>query len=299
MDGIICINKPQEHTSFDVIARMRGILKIKHIGHSGTLDPMATGVLPVFVGKATKACAVLPDDDKTYKAGFQLGKTSNTYDIWGKITDKEYLGVSVDKVEKALDKFRGEIEQLPPMFSAVQVGGRRLYDIAREGIEVERPKRKVFVYELKLTEYDEKTGTGILMISCSKGTYIRSIINDFGELLGCGAVMNSLERTAACGFTLKDCITIEQAQEFNAQNTITEYIKPIESLFLHLPKIQLSEAQTRMFKNGVKLDLRRLQYDNSQKMQRVSSRSGEFLGLASLDFLNMELKIEKIFVDNN
>lgn len=192
MNGILCINKPQEYTSFDVIARIRGMSKTKRVGHSGTLDPMATGVLPVFIGMATKACDLLPDDNKCYEAAFALGTETDTLDCWGTVKRVCDAHVRTEELTAILPRFTGEIEQIPPMYSAVRVNGQRLYDIARQGREIERMPRKVNVMRLACTNFDEERQTGTLSVSCSKGTYIRSIISDIGAALGCGAMMTGL-----------------------------------------------------------------------------------------------------------
>ncbi len=218
MNGIIVVNKPQDFTSFDVCAKMRGILGTKKIGHAGTLDPMATGVLPIFVGTATKACDILPDNDKVYLAGFRLGATSDTQDVWGDVTEKSETPISRSEVEGILPNFRGDIMQIPPMYSAVQVNGQRLYDLARQGIVVKREPRPIKIHRLELKEYLENQG--FLEISCSKGTYIRTLINDIGEGLAVGGIMTSLVRTKAAGFTLSDAITLEELQEIAAAAAI-------------------------------------------------------------------------------
>ena len=209
LNGIICVYKPVGFTSFDVIAKMRGILKMKKLGHAGTLDPMAEGVLPVFAGCATKACDMLPDHDKVYRAGFRLGVTTDTQDSSGTVISENDTPVYKDGLISAAECFRGDIMQLPPMYSAVSVNGKRLYELARQGKTVEREPRPITVYSLDIKEYDEQTRSGVMEISCSKGTYIRTLINDIGDKLGCGGIMTSLVRTAACGFTLDDCVTIE------------------------------------------------------------------------------------------
>ncbi|MDR0919862.1 MAG: tRNA pseudouridine(55) synthase TruB [Oscillospiraceae bacterium] len=209
---VVCIDKPIDWTSFDVVAKIRGILRAKtgekkiKVGHSGTLDPIATGVLPVFIGKATKQIPLIENHDKAYIAGFKLGISSNTQDITGEIKEVSDRIVFQEELSELLPKFTGEIEQIPPMFSAIKVNGQRLYDLARQGKEVERKSRKVNIFNLNLLSFDKNCG--VLEIKCSKGTYIRTLINDLGEVLGCGAVMTSLVRTEACGFTLKDCISI-------------------------------------------------------------------------------------------
>ena len=212
MNGILCVNKPQDFTSFDVVAKLRGILQMKRLGHGGTLDPMATGVLPVFVGSATKACDIMPDNTKSYRAGFRLGAVSDTQDVWGEVRECSDMAVSREDIEAVIPDFTGKIMQLPPMYSAVQVNGQRLYDLARQGIEVERQAREIEVDSLVLESYDSVSREGVLSIACGKGTYIRTIISDIGEKLGCGGIMTSLVRTSSGGFFLDDCHSFEEIQ---------------------------------------------------------------------------------------
>lgn len=294
--GIICVNKPQGFTSFDVIAKMRGILKIKRLGHAGTLDPMATGVLPVFVGRATKACDILPDHDKIYRAGFRLGVTTDTQDSTGTVTcERNAEGISAERIHEILKNFRGDIMQLPPMYSAVSVNGKRLYDLARQGIEVERDARPVTVYALELEEYDEAEKCGVLTVSCSKGTYIRTLINDIGEALGCGGIMTSLVRTAACGFTLADCVTIGDMQAIaEGDRNFAEHIKPVEDVFSELPKLKLFGVQERMYRNGIKLDLTKIHTDINAVRICVYGEKG-FIGTACPDRENGVLRVDKTF----
>jgi tRNA pseudouridine55 synthase len=216
LDMIVCINKPKGWTSFDVVAKMRGILRSKtgikkiKVGHAGTLDPMATGVLPVFIGKATKQIPLLENHDKEYIADFQLGVTSNTQDVTGEVVFKSERAVSEKEILDLLPQFTGEIEQIPPMFSAVKINGQRLYALARQGKEVERKPRKVTINELKLLNFSDNKGR--LEIKCSKGTYVRTLINDIGESLGVGGILTELVRTSACGYSLESCRTIEDFQ---------------------------------------------------------------------------------------
>lgn len=294
MNGILCVNKPSGFTSFDVIAKLRGILKIKRLGHGGTLDPMATGVLPVFVGNATKACDIMPDNSKSYLAGFQFGKTSDTQDITGEILSESDTAVSLEMLERMIPQFTGKIMQLPPMYSAVQVNGQRLYDLARKGVEVERTPREIEVNGINIVEYDEEKREGKLEIKCGKGTYIRTIINDIGEKLGCGGIMTSLIRTSSGGFTLDDCFTFEQIQQARDNDRLEELILPIERVFETLPKLCLNEAQTRMYRNGVKLDLARVNNLNREcSLYRVCGSDGAFIGTASPDWENGILRIGK------
>lgn len=294
MNGIICVNKPQGFTSFDVIAKLRGIMKIRRLGHGGTLDPMATGVLPVFVGTATKACDIMPDNTKSYRAGFKLGQVTDTQDITGEVLTSSDIAVSRDALEAVIPDFVGDIMQLPPMYSAVQVNGQRLYDLARQGVEVERQPRQIHVDKLILTEYDETTREGVLEIYCGKGTYIRTIINDIGEKLGCGGIMTSLVRTSSGGFTLADCHTMEEIQQAADENRLEELILPIERVFASLPKLRLNEVQTRMYKNGVKLDISRVHHIKSEvELYSVYGCDGVFIGTAFADHENGILRVAK------
>lgn len=293
--GIICVNKPQGFTSFDVIAKMRGILKMKRLGHAGTLDPMATGVLPVFAGRATKACDILPDHDKTYEAGFRFGVATDTQDITGTVTKERPAKITAEQLERVLESFRGEIMQVPPMYSAVSVGGKRLYELARQGKEIKREARAITIYKLELVEFDPSAQSGTLKISCSKGTYIRTLINDIGEALGCGGVMTSLVRTSACGFSLSDCVTLEQLQEAaNSVRDLTEFVRPIENVFSELPSVRLSPAQEKMYRNGVKLSLDKIKIEGDGNTVKVYGES--FIGTANLDRENGILRVHKNFV---
>lgn len=211
MNGILCMNKPQDFTSFDVIGKLRGILHMKRLGHTGTLDPMATGVLPILVGTATKACDILPNQDKTYQATVVFGKATDTLDIWGKpLQDYPEQHVTEAALRAILPEFLGDITQLPPMYSAVSVNGKRLYELARKGETVERPTRTVHIDAITLDAFDETQQTATLTVSCGKGTYIRTLLSDIGQRLGGDAVMTALTRTAACGYPLQECLTFEQ-----------------------------------------------------------------------------------------
>lgn len=278
--GVIIVNKPAGFTSFDVIAKMRGILKERRLGHSGTLDPMATGVLPVFVGKATKACDILPENEKSYRAGFVLGFSTDTQDTTGAITQTSDKKATEKEVLSALESFRGKIMQLPPMYSAVQVGGKRLYDLARQGIEVERTPREIEIYDIKLEEFDEATQSGRLFISCSKGTYIRTIIHDLGLKLEALGTMSALERTSSQGFGLEESLTLDEIQTLADEGGIDDIIKPIDECFKVYPKIVLSDKQEAMYKNGIKLDAKRVSGAKGTGIYRVYG--SRFLGLCEI-----------------
>jgi tRNA pseudouridine55 synthase len=294
MNGILCVNKPAGFTSFDVVAKLRGILQTRKLGHGGTLDPMATGVLPVFVGNSTKACDIMPDNTKSYRAGFRLGEVTDTQDVTGEVLSRSDVAVSEDMLRETVPHFVGNIMQLPPMYSAVQVNGQRLYDLARKGVEVEREAREIQVSSIDIISYDAEKREGVLDIACGKGTYIRTIINDIGEKLGCGGIMTSLVRTSSGGFTLADCFTFEQIQRAKDEDRLEELILPIERVFAKLPKLRLNEAQTRMYRNGVKLDLKRV-YNIKQGMTdyAVFDNDGKFIGTALADFENDILRVAK------
>ncbi len=290
--GILLIDKPAGYTSFDVIAVLRGLLHEKRLGHTGTLDPMATGVLPVLVGKATGACDILPVDEKTYRADFVLGKSTDTQDITGKVLSESDKQVSEADILEKLPEFRGTILQLPPMYSAVSVNGKRLYELARQGMSVERTPREITVYSLELEAYDEQARTGTLLISCSKGTYIRTLINDLGDSLGVGGCMTALRRISAHGFRIEDCISLEELRASeNALEIATERIIPVDKLFECYGELRLSDAQTRMYKNGVKLDPGRIRGAREGETYRVYG-SG-FLGLCRVT--DGEVRIVKNF----
>ena len=297
MNGILCINKPADFTSFDVIAKLRGILQMKRLGHGGTLDPMATGVLVVFVGNATKACDIMPDNSKSYLAGFKLGVSSDTQDITGNVTPVSDRAVTENDINSVLPEFTGKIMQIPPMYSAVQIDGKRLYDLARKGIEVERTPRETEINSIKVSEYDAEKREGTLEINCGKGTYVRTIINDIGEKLGCGGIMTSLVRTSSSGFLLKECYTFDEVQRARDENRLESLIMPVERVFEKINKLKLNEVQSRMYRNGVKLDLKRINnIKQDVSYYAVYDFSGLFMGTAKADFENNVLKVGKNLV---
>lgn len=297
MNGVIVVDKPQGFTSFDVVAVMRGITKMKKIGHTGTLDPMATGVLPIILGNATKAQDILPDSNKEYIAEFQLGITTDTLDITGNILSKNSFSVTYQDFENALFSFKGEIMQIPPMYSAVQKNGVRLYDLARQGIEIEREARKVNISKVEIINFDKENGRGKFLLSCSKGTYIRSICDDLGKKLGCGAVLTSLKRTFACGFSIEDSRTLDDLKTFAENgNSFEDIVFPTEKLFSVYKSVNVSTQQGIRFKNGGSLMLERLKIKNylDSDIYRVYSNS-EFLGLGEVSAGKNELTVKKLF----
>ncbi|PWL88068.1 MAG: tRNA pseudouridine(55) synthase TruB [Escherichia coli] len=293
MTGLICLNKPKDITSFSAVAKVRGITREKKCGHTGTLDPMATGVLPIMLGGATRFIDFLPDSDKGYVAEFKLGVVTDTLDITGEVLEENNFSVTKEEMNSVLLNFKGTISQIPPMYSAVSVDGQRLYDLARKGIEVERQARKVEVKELELLEFDEETGIGKIEVLCSKGTYIRSIIDDFGKKLGCGATMISLVRTKAMGIDLSECISLEELQNIkDTSNDFSSVVVSVEKLFECYPQIFVSEAQSRRFSNGGSLMRDRLKKNLKDGIYRVYSNEKIFLGLGELS--EQDLKIKRL-----
>lgn len=256
MNGVLVVDKPQEFTSFDVVAVVRKLSGQRKIGHTGTLDPNATGVLPLLLGNATKAQDIVPNHDKEYVADFKLSITTDTLDIWGQVKSKTESDVKQGEIEEIIKQFTGEIEQIPPMFSAVSVNGQRLYDLARKGVEVERKPRKITVYELELVSFDEQNQSGRLRIKCSKGTYIRTLIDDIGAKLKVGAVMTALRRTMACGFEIENALTLDKIKELPREE-LERKLMSTESLFYTYPELYVTDAQANRFHNGGKLDVQR------------------------------------------
>ncbi|MEA5011621.1 MAG: tRNA pseudouridine(55) synthase TruB [Angelakisella sp.] len=293
-EGIICIDKPQGFTSFDAVAKVRGITKHRKIGHGGTLDPMATGVLPLFFGRAAKATELMPVQEKRYTATFSLGLTTDTQDITGKVLSQQQTNVTKTQLEAVLDTQRGAIKQLPPMFSAVWVDGRRLYSLARQGIEIERELRDVTIHSLELLEFDEAAQQCIIDVRCSKGTYIRTLCHDIGDKLGVGATLTALRRTETLGFSIEECYTFEQLCDIMARGDLEKTLMPVDAAFREYGRMYLSPQQARMFLNGVRLDLSRVRYPKGAELVRVYE-PGRFLGLARPDEEAGDLVIVKLF----
>ena len=245
MSGILVIDKPQEWTSHDVIGKLRGLLHIRRIGHSGTLDPMATGVLVVFVGRATRAVQFAEADEKEYEAGLRLGLETDTQDIWGQTLQTTDRPVTMDELEAALPVFRGAINQVPPMYSAIKRDGKKLYELARRGETVVRKPREIFIHRLELI-----SGAGqdfSLSVTCSKGTYIRTLCHDIGQALGVGGVMSSLRRTRAGRFLLAEAITLEDVENARDRSAL---LRPLDTLFMDHPSLELNTAQESGHRNG-------------------------------------------------
>lgn len=283
LNGVIAVYKPKEWTSFDVVAKLRSILHTRRIGHGGTLDPMAEGVLPVFVGKATKACDILPDIQKGYVAGFKLGLTTDTQDITGKVLRKSDKDIGREELRDAVSRFVGRIMQVPPMYSAVKVDGKKLYELAREGKTVEREARPVRIKILQISEYDEYSREGHLTVLCEKGTYVRTLINDIGDTLGCGGVMTSLIRNYSAGIKLGDCMRIEEIQRKVVMEGAQSVLTDLDKCFAVYPPLFFDETTTRLYKNGVRLRPEQVSSEAGDEMiYRVYGSGGEFLGLGKM-----------------
>ncbi|WP_461612849.1 tRNA pseudouridine(55) synthase TruB [Clostridium sp. Marseille-QA1073] len=245
MFGILNIYKPTKITSFDVVRIIRKLTNEKKVGHCGTLDPEACGVLPICIGKATKAIDYIMENNKVYVAELKLGEVTDTYDIEGKVIRKCDVNVTAEEVMEAVYSFKGDIKQVPPMYSALKVNGKKLYELAREGIEIEREARSVTIHDIKVLEINLPYVK--MEVNCSKGTYIRSLCYDIGEKLGCGAMMSALERTATGKFTKENSINIESLNKEN----IYDYIIPIENAFLNYPKVVANIKFKTLLLNGV------------------------------------------------
>lgn len=286
MNGIIVIDKPQGKTSHNMVSFMRRITKIRKIGHTGTLDPMATGVLPLCIGSATKAADMLTLSDKAYRAEFVLGKTTDTLDAEGNVLSECEVNVTEDEIREAILSFTGEIEQVPPMYSAIKQDGKKLYELARKGIEVERKIRRVTIHSIDIIEIDMQENRAVIEVNCSKGTYIRTLCDDIGKKLGCGAYMTALRRIKTGCFEIKDAYTVEEIEKLAQGGMLEQKLKSVDSLFAEYDSIHLNEKQTKSIKNGVRMSWRgktegetlRL-YDNEGNFICVSRVEDERLSL--------------------
>jgi len=273
MNGIVIVDKPQGWTSQDVTARLRRVFSTRRIGHGGTLDPMATGVLPVFVGRATRGVEFFEHAEKTYETVLRLGLTTDTEDITGTVLTEGDAFVTGSQVEQVLEQFRGDILQVPPMYSALKVNGQKLYDLARKGREVERQPRPVTIHELTLLGMEAE---GVrLRVRCSKGTYIRTLCKDIGQALGCGGCMAQLRRVSAGEYTIGEAVPL---QELLDTGTPEKYLRPVDTLFRAYPACTLTENQEKRCRNGNPFSVKL-----PEGTYRAYSRSGEFLMLAQVE----------------
>ncbi len=282
MDGIINICKEKGYTSHDVVAKMRGILRMKKIGHTGTLDPDAQGVLPVCIGKATKLVDLITDKDKTYLAQAKLGIITDTQDISGKVLRTSEVKADRGMLERALQSFTGEYMQLPPMYSAIKVNGRKLYELAREGKEIERDRRPVTVKEIRLLEYNETEQEFTVSVECTKGTYVRTLLQDIGDSLGCGATMTSLVRTAVGSFRLENAITLSQLERLVEEKGLEPYIVTIDQVFCHYSRVTVFSEYNKLIYNGNLFKPEHVRTSAAGRMSelvRVYDSEEQFIGL--------------------
>lgn len=273
MNGIVIVDKPPEWTSQDVTARLRRVFQTRRIGHGGTLDPMATGVLPVFVGRATRGVEFFEHAEKTYEAVLRLGLTTDTEDITGNVLEKRPVTVTEADFQAVLPQFRGKIQQVPPMYSALKINGQKLVDLARKGKEVERQPREIEIFQLDCLEFSGETAR--LRIRCSKGTYIRTLCKDLGEALGCGGCMEQLRRTAAGEYTIQEAVPLDTLLETQAPE---QYLRPVDSLFRNFPAVTLTPKQELRCRNGNSFSV-----GLEQGTYRAYSANGEFLMLATVE----------------
>ncbi len=272
MNGIVIVDKPQGWTSQDVVSKLRGVFKTRRIGHGGTLDPLATGVLPVFVGRATRGVEFFEHAEKTYEAQLKLGVHTDTEDITGRVLEEKPVNVTEEAFLKALEQFRGEIQQIPPMYSAIKVGGQKLYDLARQGREVERKSRTVTVFRLECLEFSGDRAK--LLVHCSKGTYIRTLCKDIGQALGCGGCMQALRRVTAGAYTIGQAVPLQTLIETAEPE---KYLAPVDSMFDRYEKTVLTANQEKRCRNGNSFSV-----SIPEGIYRAYSAGGEFLMLAQV-----------------
>ena len=300
--GIINVYKEKGFTSHDVVAKLRGIVGQKKIGHTGTLDPDATGVLPVCLGKATKLCDLLTDKNKTYEAVLLLGKTTDTQDITGEVLEeKSTEALTEEKVREAIEGFIGDYEQIPPMYSALKVNGKKLYELARAGVEVERKPRRIKINSLRVNdinlEDDIKTVT--ITVDCSKGTYIRTLCQDIGEKLGCGACMMELIRTRVGDFLIDDTLTLNQIAAYMIKGEMEEHIISIDSMFPSYTRLTVDEAYNKLLYNGNKLPLEAVVNEDCEFLDmekfRIYDSGNTFVGI--YQYIAGQFVLEKMFYE--
>ena len=277
-NGIINVYKEKGYTSHDVVAKLRGICKQKKIGHTGTLDPEAEGVLPVCLGKATKLCDLLTDKDKTYEACLLLGVKTDTQDMTGKVLSKDEVSVTEEEVQKIIASFVGEYEQVPPMYSALKVNGKKLYEYAREGIEIEREARKVTIFSIKVQKIELPRVW--FQVECSKGTYIRTLCHDIGEKAGCGGAMETLVRTRVSVFQIKNSLKLSEIEKLRDENVLYGAVLPIDSMFQNLEKAVVKTEFSKLLYNGNPLGQKFFEtLDKDSVKIRVYDKDGHFIGI--------------------
>ena len=294
MTGFICLNKQQDITSFRAVRQALKLLGEKKGGHTGTLDPFATGVLPIALGRATRFIELLPSSKKAYMAKVKLGITTDTLDITGEIISKTPVRVNAFEIEQLLDDFKGAIMQTPPMFSAIRKDGVRLYDLARKGETVDREERQVNIYRLNLLNIEDDTLE--IYVECSAGTYIRSLADDIGAQLGCGAVLSQLCRTKSNSFSIEQSVTLEQMREMEPEQ-LKELVIPLDKALEKYEKITVTQAQATRFRNGGSLLRERLTCSDENGLYRVYSPDDVFLGLGEIVDDSEELIVRRVLAD--
>ncbi len=295
MTGIICLDKPCDMTSFMAVKRVSRILGVKKAGHTGTLDPMATGVLVIMLGHCTRFIELLPEHRKSYSARVKLGLTTDTLDITGEVLTESPVNVTEEQLLKVAENFKGEISQVPPMYSAIKKDGERLYDLARKGIEIERESRQITIEKLHIYDFD---GTQFSMdVTCSAGTYIRSLCDDIGKALGCGAVMTSLRRTEANGFSIENAVTLPELEKLVSEKAEQSVITSVEKALMSYPEITVTSPQANRFRNGGELGYERLHGDFSVGIYRVYSPERKLLGLGEILTEKGDLTVRRVLID--
>lgn len=297
LDGVIAIDKPEGMTSFKVVSWVRRKLKIKKVGHMGTLDPMATGVLPIMLGKATKALDLIENHRKKYMATIKFGISTDTQDITGNIVKHSDKIVDYDMLSESVDKFIGEVYQIPPMYSAIKKNGVKLYELARKGETIKREKRKIFIDSIGIVDFSDDKQQATILVVCSRGTYIRTLCADIGEALGCGGTMTSLRRIESNGFTINDCFSLSKFMELDKMEEIENKLMPIESLFCHFKRVNVTERQSTRFKNGGGLMLDRLKGDDAwiNSSKHSVFQDNNFIGIGIVNADKNELSVFKLF----
>ncbi len=289
MDGIVNVNKPLGITSHDVVYRLRKILNIKKIGHTGTLDPEASGVLPMCIGKGTKLAEYLTASDKQYLATLKLGAFTDTQDATGQVLETFDVNVTEEQICDTVKKFIGEIQQIPPMFSAIKIDGKKLYELAREGKTVEREARTITIHNIEIKKIDLDNNIIEMLVDCSKGTYIRTLCNDIGAALGCGGHMSALCRTKSGRFNIDKAFTLEQIEEMTAKEDF-RFLTPVSEALPEYERIVLAERNSKRVRNGIKIRVEGL---TEGETYRVFDEKNEFLALAKQE--NGEFVIVKSF----
>lgn len=298
INGILNVYKEKGYTSHDVVARLRGIAGQKKIGHTGTLDPEATGVLPVCLGKATKVCDLLTDKDKVYEAVLLLGKETDTQDMTGEILKESPVQVAEAEAEEAVMSFVGDYSQIPPMYSALKVNGKKLCDLARNGVEVERKAREVVIFGIEILEMNLPRIT--MRVHCSKGTYIRTLCHDIGKKLGCGGCMESLKRTKSADFYIEEALTLDEIEEKKKAGQLEELLYPIDYVFSSYPKRTVKKKYEKILYNGNRIFAEFFTKKEelvTQKDIRIYDEKSQFVGVYRYDVRQGNYKPVKIFLE--